>query len=413
MAALLIKNIRTLVQVRESSDTPVRGADMAQLPCIDDAWLLIKGGTTMDYGTMHACPPDPNAVIDATDRLVLPAWIDSHTHTVFARTREEEFVDRIKGLTYEQIATKGGGILNSARRLADTSEDTLYKDAMARLNEVMATGTGAIEIKSGYGLSAEGELKILRVIKRLKQTHPLTIKSTFLGAHAIPTLYKEDREGYVQLIIREMLPAIAAEGLADFIDVFCEKNYFTPEEMGHILQAGAEYGLRAKVHVNQFNSIGGIEAAIAYNALSVDHLEVMTDADITALAASNVMPTVLPSCSFFLNIPYAPARRMLDAGLPICLATDYNPGSTPSGNMPFVLSLACIKLRMLPEEAINAATINAAFALGLEKELGSITRGKTANIIITQPMESIARIPYSFGSNLVWKTLVKGYEVLP
>jgi imidazolonepropionase len=257
----------------------------------------------------------------------------------------------------------------------------------------------------------EGELKMLRVIKRLKETHTMPIKATFLGAHAIPALYKEDREGYVQLIIREMLPAIAAEGLADFIDVFCEKNYFTPDEMGRILEAGAKHGLRAKVHVNQFNSIGGIEAAIAHRALSVDHLEVMTDADITALATSNVMPTVLPSCSFFLNIPYAPARRMMDAGLPICLATDHNPGSTPSGNMPFVLSLACIKLRMLPEEAINAATINAAFALGLEKELGSITRGKTANIIITQPMESIARIPYSFGGNPVWKTLVKGYEV--
>ncbi len=411
MAALLIKNIRTLVQVRDSTETPVRGADMAQLPCIHDAWLLIKGGTIMDYGPMDACPPDPNAVIDATGRLVLPAWVDSHTHTVFARTREEEFVDRIKGLTYEQIAAKGGGILNSARRLADMSEDALYDDALARLNEAVTTGTGAIEIKSGYGLSVEGELKMLRVIQRLKQAHPMAIKATFLGAHALPQAYKADREGYVQLILCEMLPAIAAEGLADFIDVFCEKNYFTPEEMGRILEAGAALGLRAKVHVNQFNSIGGIEAAIAHNALSMDHLEVMTDADIHALAASNVMPTVLPSCSFFLNIPYAPARRMMEAGLPICLATDHNPGSTPSGNMPFVLSLACIKLRMLPEEAINAATINAAFALGLEHELGSITRGKTANIILTHPMESIARIPYSFGSNPVWKTLVRGYEV--
>jgi imidazolonepropionase len=411
MAALLIKNIRTLVQVRESTPGPVCGSEMAQLPCIDDAWLLIKGGTIMDYGPMETCPPDPNAVIDATGRLVLPAWIDSHTHTVFARTREEEFVDRIKGLTYEQIAAKGGGILNSARRLADMSEDALYDDALARLNEAVTTGTGAIEIKSGYGLSVEGELKMLRVIQRLKQAHPMAIKATFLGAHALPQAYKADREGYVQLILREMLPAIAAEGLADFIDVFCEKNYFTPEEMGRILEAGARLGLRAKVHVNQFNSIGGIEAAIAHNALSVDHLEVMTDADIHALAASNVMPTVLPSCSFFLTIPYAPARRMMEAGLPICLATDHNPGSTPSGNMPFVLSLACIQLRMLPEEAINAATINAAFALGLEHELGSITRGKTANIILTHPMESIARIPYSFGSNPVWKTLVRGYEV--
>lgn len=409
---MLIKNIRTLVQVRERTDAPIRGAAMAQLPCIDNAWLLIKGGTIMDHGTMDACPPDPDAVIDATGRLVLPAWVDSHTHTVFARTREEEFVDRIMGLTYEEIAAKGGGILNSARRLADRTEQQLVDDALVRLDEMVATGTGAIEIKSGYGLSVEGELKMLRAIRRLKEEHDITIKATFLGAHAIPSLYKDDREGYVQLIIREMLPAIAAEGLADFIDVFCEKNYFTPEETGRILQAGAEHGLCAKVHVNQFNSIGGIQAAIAHGALSVDHLEVMTDADIIALTASDVMPTVLPSCSFFLNIPYAPARRMMDAGLPICLATDNNPGSTPSGNMPFVLSLACIKLRMLPEEAINAATINAAFALGLENELGSITRGKMANIIITHPMESIARIPYSFGSNPVWKMLVKGYEVI-
>jgi len=411
MAALLIKNIRTLVQVRESTPQPVRGADMAQLPSIDNAWLLIKGGTIMDYGPMDTCPPDPKAVIDATGRLVLPAWVDAHTHIVFARTREEEFVDRIRGLSYEEIAARGGGILNSARRLAEKSEQELVDDALVRLDEVAATGTGAIEIKSGYGLSVEGELKMLRVIQRLKQEHPIAIRATFLGAHAIPSLYKDDREGYMQLILRDMLPTIENEGLADFIDVFCEKNYFTPEEMGRILTAGAYHGLRAKVHVNQFNSIGGIEAAIAHRALSVDHLEVMTDADITALAASDVMPTVLPSCSFFLNIPYAPARRMMDAGLPICLASDYNPGSTPSGNMPFVLSLACIKLRMLPEEAINAATINAAFALGMEHELGSITRGKTANIIITQPMDSIARIPYSFGSNPLWKMLVKGYEV--
>jgi imidazolonepropionase len=412
MAALLIKNIRTLVQVRESTMQPVRGADMAQLPCIDNAWLLIKGGTIMDYGPMDTCPPDPKAIIDATGRLVLPAWVDAHTHIVFARTREEEFVDRIRGLSYEEIAARGGGILNSARRLTEKSEQELVDYALVRLDEVAATGTGAIEIKSGYGLSVEGELKMLRVIQRLRQEHPLTIKATFLGAHAIPQNYKSDREGYVQLIIQEMLPVIAAEGLADFIDVFCEKNYFTPEEMGRILEAGAKHGLRPKVHVNQFNSIGGIQAAIGNRALSVDHLEVMTDADIAALAASDVMPTVLPSCSFFLNIPYAPARRMMDAGLPICLATDFNPGSTPSGNMPFVLSLACIQLRMLPEEAINAATINAAFALGLEEELGSITRGKTANIIITEPMDSVARIPYSFGSNPVWKTLVKGYEVV-
>ncbi|MCF8258993.1 MAG: imidazolonepropionase, partial [Flavobacteriales bacterium] len=402
MAALLIKNIQTLVQVRESTPQPVRGAEMAQLPSIDNAWLLIKGGTIANYGPMDTCPRDPNAVIDATGRLVLPAWVDAHTHLVFPFIRDEEFVDRIRGLSYGEIAAKGGGILNSARTLAEFSEQELVADALVRLDEMAATGTGAIEIKSGYGLSVQGELKMLRVIKRLKKKHPIVAKATFLGAHAIPSLYKDDREGYIQLILREMLPVIEKEELADFIDVFCEKDYFTPQEMDRILEAGAYHGLPAKVHVNQFNSIGGIETAIEYRALSVDHLEVMTDADITALAASKVMPTVLPSCSFFLNIPYAPARRMMDAGLPICIATDYNPGSSPSGNMPFVLSLACIKLRMLPEEAINAATINAAFALGLENELGSITRGKTANIIITEPMDSIAQIPYSFGSNPVW-----------
>lgn len=411
MAALLIRNIRTLVQVREQVEGPVRGSDMARLPCIDDAWLLVRQGNIVDYGPMSTCPPDPDAVIDATGRLVLPAWVDAHTHLVFARTREEEFVDRIRGLTYEQIAAKGGGILNSARRLADTPEDQLFEDAMHRLDEVAATGTGAVEIKSGYGLSLEGELKMLRVIQRLKEAHRLTVRATFLGAHAIPIEYKADREAYMQLLLHEMLPAISAEGLADFIDVFCERNYFTSEEMVRIIEAGARFGLRAKVHVNQFNSIGGIAAAVAHGALSVDHLEVMTDDDLTVLVGSSTMPTVLPSCSFFLGIPYAPARRMLDAGLPLCLATDYNPGSTPSGNMPFVLSLACIKLRLLPEEAINAATLNAAHALGLAHELGSITRGKKAHLIISRPMDSIARIPYDFGSNPVWKTLVKGYEV--
>lgn len=411
MAALLIRNIRTLVQVRDSTPAPVRGKDMAHLPALDNAYLLIRKGIIEDYGPMADCPPDPAAVIDATGRLVLPAWVDSHTHLVYARTREEEFVDRIRGLSYAEIAERGGGILNSARRLAERTEQELFDDAMQRLDEVAATGTGAIEIKSGYGLNVEGELKMLRVIQRLRQEHPLTIRATFLGAHAMPALYRDHREGYLRLIMEEMLPAIADGGLADFIDVFCETGYFTPAEMGRILEAGATYGLRPKVHVNQFNSIGGIQTAIAHNSLSVDHLEMMTEADIASLAASGVIPTLLPSCSFFLNIPYAPARRLIDAGLPVCLASDCNPGSTPSGNMPFVLSLACIKLRMLPEEAVNAATVNAAFALGLEDRLGSITRGKRADIIITHPMDSIARIPYSFGSNPVWKMLAKGYEI--
>jgi imidazolonepropionase len=411
MGALLIRNIRSLLQVREKTERPVRGSDMAYLPTIDNAWLLIRHGIIEDYGPMETCPPDPNAVIDATGRLVLPAWVDSHTHLVFARTREEEFVDRIRGLTYAEIAERGGGILNSARRLAERSEQELFDDAKARLDEIAATGTGTVEIKSGYGLTVEGELKMLRVIRRLADVHPMNIKATFLGAHAIPAEFAGDREGYVRLIIDTMLPAIAAEGLADFIDVFCEKGYFTPDEMARILEAGAAHGLRPKVHVNQFNSIGGIGTAIGHRALSVDHLEVMTDADISTLAQSDVIPTLLPSCSFFLNIPYAPARRLMEAGLPVCLATDFNPGSTPSGNMPFVLSLACIKLRMLPEEAINAATINAAFALGLENEVGSITKGKRADLIITRPIDSVARIPYSFGSNPLWKLLLKGEEL--
>ncbi len=411
MAALLIKNIRALLQVRDQVTGPVRGVDMAHLPSLDNAWLLVRHGIIEDYGTMETCPPDPKAVLDATGRLVLPAWVDSHTHLVFARTREEEFVDRIRGLTYAEIAERGGGILNSAGRLAEMSEQQLFEDAMQRLDEVAATGTGTIEIKSGYGLSLEGEIKMLRVIRRLREAHPLTIRATFLGAHALPAAFKADREGYLRLIIDSLLPVIAAEGLADFIDVFCETGYFTPDEMARILDAGAAHGLRPKVHVNQFNSIGGIQTAIAHDALSVDHLEVMTDDDIRALAQSSVMPTALPSCSFFLNIPYAPGRQLIDAGLPLCLASDYNPGSTPSGNMPFVLSLACIKMRLLPEEAVNAATINAAFALGLQDSLGSVTRGRRADLIITQPMDSVARIPYGFGSNPVWKMLVSGREV--
>lgn len=411
MAALLIKNIQSLLQLREQLTGPICGNEMAQLPALGQAWVLVRNGIIEDYGTMDNCPPHPKTVIDATGRLVLPAWVDAHTHLVFARTREYEFVDRIRGLTYAEIAQRGGGILNSAQRLGETTEQQLFDDAMLRLDEVAATGTAAIEIKSGYGLTWEGELKMLRVIRRLREAHPLTIRATFLGAHALPAAFKADREGYLRLLLHDMLPVIAAEGLADFIDVFCETGYFTHDEMARILDAGAVHGLRPKVHVNQFTSIGGIQTAIAHHALSVDHLEVMTDADIQALAASRVMPTALPSCSFFLNIPYAPARLMIDAGLPLCLASDYNPGSTPSGNMPFVLSLACIKMRLLPEEAVNAATINAAFALGLEDSLGSVTRGKRANLIITQPMDSVARIPYGFGSNPVWKTLVSGREV--
>lgn len=409
MSALIIKNIKQLVQVREPGIFPFCGAEMAELPSIDNAWLLVKDGIIKDYGPMETCPLDPKAVIDATGKLVLPAWCDSHTHLVFADTREEEFVGRIKGLTYEQIAAAGGGILNSAKKLATRTEEELYQTAWQRLNEIMSTGTGAVEIKSGYGLSVEGELKMLRVIQRLKQAHPLTIKATFLGAHAIPAEYKQNREEYIRQIIEEMLPMIAAEKLADFIDVFCETNYYTPDETSRILEAGLKHGLKPKIHVNQFTSIGGLQAGISHQAISVDHLEVMTERDMSDLAANNTIPTVVPSCSFFLGIPYAPAREMIDAGLPICLASDYNPGSTPSGNIPFVLSLACLRMKLLPEEAINAATLNGACAMELQHELGSITRGKKANLIITRPINSINNIPYSFGSNLIETVIMNGY----
>jgi imidazolonepropionase len=409
MAALLIKNIKQLVQVREPGIFPICGAGMAELPSIDNAWLLVKDGIIKDYGPMETCPLDPKTVIDATGKLVLPAWCDSHTHLVFTDTREEEFVGRIKGLTYEQIAAAGGGILNSAKKLAEKTEEELIASAMIRLNEIMSTGTGAVEIKSGYGLSVEGELKMLRVIQRLKRAHSLTIKATFLGAHAIPAEYKQNREEYIRQIIEEMLPMIAAEKLADFIDVFCETNYYTPAETSRILEAGLKHGLKPKIHVNQFTSIGGLQAGISHQAISVDHLEVMTERDMSDLAANNTIPTVVPSCSFFLGIPYAPAREMIDAGLPICLASDYNPGSTPSGNIPFVLSLACLRMKLLPEEAINAATLNGACAMELQHELGSITRGKKANLIITRPINSINNIPYSFGSNLIETVIMNGY----
>ena len=408
MSALLIKNIKQLVQVREEGNSTLRGKDMSELPSIDNAWILVKHGIIKNFGSMDNCPEDPKAVIDATGKLVLPAWCDSHTHLVFSDTREEEFVGRIKGLTYEEIAASGGGILNSAKKLASKSESELIASATERLNEIMRLGTGAVEIKSGYGLSVEGELKMLRVIKHLKENHPLTIKATFLGAHAIPAEHKQNREEYIRLIIEEMLPVIAEEKLADYIDVFCETNYYTPEETSLVLEAGKKHGLKPKIHVNQFTSIGGIQVGIENQTVSVDHLEVMTEQDKKDLAESNVIPTALPSCSFFLGIPYAPAREMIEAGLPLCLATDYNPGSTPSGNMSFVLSLACLKMKLLPEEAINAVTMNGACAMELQNELGSITRGKKANLIITKPINSINNIPYSFGSSLIGIVIING-----
>ena len=409
MKQILIKNIKELIQVDSAKKEKVLGADMGQLPTLKNAWLLVENELIKGFGQMINCPDNyEGEVIDAAGKMVFPSFCDSHTHLVFAASREEEFVDRINGLTYEEIAAKGGGILNSAKKLQNKTEEELFNDAWSRLEEIKKTGTGAVEIKSGYGLSVDGELKMLRVIKRLKQESTLTIKANFLGAHAIPTAYKQDRKAYIDLIINEMIPTIKAEGLADFIDVFCETNYYTPEETDVILQAGIAAGLTPKIHVNQFTSIGGIQAGIKNKALSVDHLEVMTEEDIVALSNSEVMPTLLPSCSFFLNIPYAPARRLIDGGLPVALATDFNPGSTPSGNMPFVMSLACINYKMTPEEAINATTINGAYAMGLSKTHGSIAVGKKANLFITKAISSYAFMPYAFGTNTIDKVMLNG-----
>lgn len=415
MGKLLIKNIKELVQVQDVAVKKLDGKSMQDLNTIKDAWLAIDEGKILDFGKMEDWPGITDwtdlQVIDASGRMVFPSFCDSHTHLVYAASREEEFVDRIKGLSYQEIAAKGGGILNSAKKLQNMSEEQLYKDALQRLDEIMRTGTGAVEIKSGYGLTVEAELKMLKVIKRLKETSKLIIKSSFLGAHAIPNDYKNNREAYIDLIIHRMLPQIAEENLADFVDVFCETNYFTPAETAKILDAGAKIGLRPKIHVNQFTSIGGIQVGVNRNALSVDHLEVMEQHDLDALLESPTMPTLLPSCSFFLNIPYAPARELIDKGIGIALASDFNPGSTPSGNIPFVLSLACLKLKMTPEEAINASTINAAYAMGVNDICGSIAIGKAANVFITKNIGSFCELPYYFGSNLVDTVILNGEVV--
>ena len=416
MSRILIKNIKELVQVLDTNVRKLSGEEMTNLSTIKDAWLAIEDDIIIAYGKMKDWGGITDwsdlEVIDATGKMVFPTWCDSHTHIVFAKTREEEFVDRIKGLTYQEIAAKGGGILNSAKKLQDASEEELYQGALTRIKEIQATGTGAVEIKSGYGLTLDAELKMLRVIKRLKENCELTIKANFLGAHAIPAEFKENRRGYIDLIINEMLPIIEKEHLADFIDTFCETNYYTPEETNEILEAGQKIGLTPKIHVNQFTSIGGIQVGIKNKALSVDHIEVMTDKDISDLAKSDVMPTLLPSCSFFLTIPYAPAKQLIEKGLPIALATDFNPGSTPSGNMCFVLSLACINMKLTPEQAINAVTINAAYAMGLEKTHGSITVGKKANIFITKEISSVAHLPYYFGHNQIEQVIINGKKVV-
>ena len=409
---IVIKNIAELIQTESTPKKWVAGADMKNISTIKDAFVEIENGIITGFGSMDNWSGIDNwsntEIIDAEGGMIFPTFCDSHTHLVFAASREEEFVDRIKGLSYQEIAKKGGGILNSAEKLQNATEDELFESALARLNEVIKMGTGAIEIKSGYGLTLESELKILRVIKRLKEASDVTIKATFLGAHALPKEFKDNKDGYMDLVIDEMLPKIAKENLADYVDIFCEKGYFTVEDTKKLLEAANKFGIKAKTHVNQFNAIGGVKASVDLGALSVDHLEQMNPEDFDVLLGSNCMPTILPSCSFFLGIPYSPARKMIDKGLPIALASDFNPGSSPSGNMNFVASLGCIKLKMTPEEVINASTINSAYAMGVEKELGSIAIGKKANLFITKPISSYAYLAYSFGENIIEKVILNG-----
>jgi imidazolonepropionase len=415
MSQLLLINIKSLQGIDESGKLLKKGSEMQEWETISNAWLLTQNGYIADYGEMINLPPAYQGLPqhDCDGALVLPSFIDSHTHIVFAASREEEFVMRIKGKSYEEIAAAGGGILNSAAKLQKMSEDDLFEEAFFRLRKLMSWGTGAIEIKSGYGLTVADELKMLRVIKRLKAAVSIPVKATFLGAHAFPLAYKQNRGGYINLIIHEMLPQIAAEGLSDYMDVFCDQGFFTPEETSELLIAAMQYGLKPKIHGNELGYTGGVQTAVKHNALSVDHLEYTGDAEIEALLNSNTMPVALPGCSFFLGIPYAPVRKMIDAGLPVCLASDYNPGSTPNGRMGFVLSLACTQMKLTPEEAMNALTINAAYALELSHELGSITKGKRANLVITKKVNSIAYLPYSFGEDLIENVLVDGKIIFP
>lgn len=408
----LLYNIRTLLLASPQTPALARGAALQQLPQLNNAFVLLEDGQIADWGPMADCPSHPvEERVDATGCFVLPTWCDSHTHLVFAAHRAAEFVEKIKGSSYEEIARKGGGILNSARLLQETPEEVLLESALQRLREVQRYGTGAIEIKSGYGLTLEAELKMLRVIRQLKSYTSMPIKATFLGAHALPLAYKDNRTGYLDLLINEMLPRIADEGLADYIDVFCEKVAFSVAETEQLMEAGAKYGLKPKIHTNQFNNMGGIEAAVAHGAISVDHLEVINANELACLAKSNTIATLLPSAPFFINDAYPEARAMVNANLALALATDYNPGSTPSGKMPFVLSLACVKLRLLPEEAIMAATLNGAYAMEEEARVGSISKGKLGNLILTQPMDSLAYMPYAFGSDWIQQVWIAGERV--
>lgn len=408
---ILIRNIQGLVQVREGKTIAVAGNAMSELPILSNAFLAINDGVICDYGKMSELPSGSRATteIDATGRFVFPSFVDSHTHLVFATSREEEFVMKIKGATYEQIAAHGGGILNSAKKLQHTSEDELFERAMVRVQEIIHTGTGAVEIKSGYGLTVKDELKMLRVARRIGKESSLTVKTTFLGAHAVPKEMTKDK--YVKVVLNEMIPAVAAEKLADYIDVFCEQGFFTVGETEQIIEEGKKFGMKPRIHANQLHRSGGVQVGVKTKALSVDHLENIGEEEIEVLKNSSVMPTALPGAAFFLGLPFPPARQMIEAGLPLAIASDYNPGSSPSGNMPLMVALACIKMKMTPEEAINASTINTAVALELEQTHGSITKGKVANVFITKPIPSVAFLPYAYGSNVIEKVILKGQIV--
>ena len=404
----LINNISTLAGITRHDELRLQGGSMRELRRIDDAWLLIDNGRIAGFGSKDEPQPQADVVIDARGGCVLPSWCDPHTHIVYAGSREGEFVDKIKGLSYAEIAKRGGGILNSADLLHCTDEDTLYRQAMTRAREMILKGTGCIEIKSGYGLNTEDELKMLRVIRRMKESLPVRVVSTFLGAHAVGRQYSQPE--YVDLLVSEMIPEVGRQQLADFIDVFCDKGFFTPAETARILEAGAKWGMRPKIHADELASSGGVDVGVAHNALSVDHLESMTIEEIELLRGTGTMPTALPGTSFFLNMPFAPARTIIDSGLGVAVASDYNPGSTPSGDMKFIVSLACIKMKLLPEEAINAATLNAAYAMGLSESYGSIAVGKVANFFITQPIPSLSFIPYAYTSPIISRVFLAGVE---
>jgi imidazolonepropionase len=403
----LIQNIGCLYNVRDNPQL-LRGISLSELPSIRNAFLLVEDGLIKDYGTMAHLPEKFDSSIDAEGRHAFPSWCDSHTHLVFAGSRENEFVDKLKGLSYADIAAKGGGILNSAKKLQETSFEILLEQAKCRLQELIRMGTGALEIKSGYGLSVEAELKMLRVIQALKATSPIPIRSTLLAAHAYPSIYKENHQDYLDLILNDILPVVAEEKLADYVDVFCETGFFSVSDMETICEAAIKYGIKPKLHVNQLNSIGGLQAAIKLKALSVDHLETMTDQDIQDLAASSTIGTMLPTAAFFLRMPYQPACEMIAANCALALASDFNPGSSPSGNMNLVVSISCIQMKMLPEEAINAASLNGAYAMELADQVGSITKGKLANLFFTKPIPNVAYLPYAFGSNLIEKIMLNG-----